>query len=85
VFCQDQLLISYLRPGNIDGAKHAWAVLSWLVKRFRQSWPAVRIIFRGDSGFCRHRILAWCEQHEVGYFVGIAQNKRLNKISAQWQ
>ena len=59
VFCDDLLLVSYLRLGNIDGAKHAWAILlSLLVKRFRQSWPAVRIIFRGDSGFCRHRMLA---------------------------
>jgi hypothetical protein len=85
VFCQDQLLVSYLRPSNIDGAKHAWAILSLLVKRFRQSWPEVRIIFRGDSGFCRRRMLAWCERHDVGYIVGIAQNKRLNEISAQWQ
>ena len=85
VFCQDQLLVSYLRPSNIDGAKHAWAILSLLVKRLRQSWPAVRIIFRGDSGFCRRRMLAWCERHDVGYLVGIAQNKRLNEITAQWQ
>lgn len=85
VFCEDQLLVSYLRPSNIDGAKHAWAILSLLVKRFRQSWPEVRIIFRGDSGFCRRRMLAWCERHDVGYIMGIAQNKRLNEISAHWQ
>ncbi|SFN30749.1 Transposase DDE domain group 1 [Nitrosomonas communis] len=30
-------------------------------------------------------MLAWCERHEVGYIVGIAQNKRLNEITAQWQ
>ena len=46
VFCNDQLLVSYLRPSNIDGAKHAWAILSLLVKRFRQKWPEVKIIFR---------------------------------------
>ena len=85
VFCQDQLLVSYLRRSHMDGAKHAWAILSLRVKWFRQSWPAVRIIFRGDSGFCRRRMLAWCERHEVGYIVGIAQNKRLNEITAQWQ
>ena len=39
VFCGDQLLVSYLRPSNIDGAKHAWAILALLVKRFRQVWP----------------------------------------------
>ena len=62
VFCRDQLLVSYLRPSKIDGAKHAWAILSLLVKRLRKAWPEVRIIFRGDSGFCRHRMLTWCER-----------------------
>ncbi|MEW8200239.1 MAG: IS1380 family transposase, partial [Candidatus Thiodiazotropha endolucinida] len=50
VFCADQLLVSYLRPSKIDGAKHAWAILSLLVKRLRQFWPDMKIIFRGDSG-----------------------------------
>ncbi len=78
VFCQDQLLVSYLRPSKIDGAKHAWAILSLLVKRLRQDWPKVKIIFRGDSGFCRFRMLRWCERHDVGYIVGMAKNSRLN-------
>lgn len=56
VFCGTQLLVPYLRPSNIDNAKHAWAILSLLVKRLRQEWPKVKIIFRGDSGFCRHRM-----------------------------
>ena len=47
VFCGDQLLVSYLRPSNIDGAKHAWAILSLLVKRIRKTWADVKIIFRG--------------------------------------
>ena len=51
VFCKDQLLVSYLRLSNVDGAKHTWAILSLLVRRFRQAWPQVKIIFRGDSGF----------------------------------
>ncbi|MEE8303118.1 MAG: IS1380 family transposase [Candidatus Tectomicrobia bacterium] len=85
VFCRDQLLVSYLRPSKIDGAKHAWAILALLVKRLRQTWPKVRIIFRGDSGFCRWRMLSWCERHKVGYIVGIAQNQRLNALTAPLQ
>ena len=85
VFCKDQLLVSYLRPSNIDGAKHTWAILSLLGKRFRQTWPQVNIIFRGDSGFCRHKMLTWCERHNVSYIVGIAQNKRLNALATPWQ
>ena len=27
VFCGEQLLVSYLRPSNIDGARHSWALL----------------------------------------------------------
>lgn len=78
VFCGKQLLVSYLRPSRIDGAKHAWAILALLVRRLRQAWPTVRILVRADSGFCRWRMLRWCERHGVDYLVGIARNKRLN-------
>jgi hypothetical protein len=77
VFCGEQLLVAYLRPANIDAARHAWAVLKLLVARLRQAWPKVKIIFRGDSGFCRWRLLRWCEAHQVGYLVGLAKNSRV--------
>ena len=35
VFCGDQPLISWHRPSNTDPARHSWAFLSLLVKRFR--------------------------------------------------
>ncbi len=85
VFCGDQLLVSYLRPSNIDGAKHSWAILSLLVKRLRQAWPKVKIIFRGDSGFCRWKMLRWCERHDIAYIVGLAKNQRLNARTAALQ
>ena len=81
VFCGEQLLVSYLRPSNIDGARHGWAILALLVKRFRQVWPEVKIILRGDSGFCRWRMLRWCENHGVYYVVGLAKNSRLNGMA----
>ncbi len=84
VFCGEQLLVSYLRPSNVDGAKHAWAVLKLLVGRLRQAWPEVGIILRADSGFCRHRMLGWCEGHGVGYIVGLAKNARLNEQASMW-
>lgn len=81
VFCGEQLLISYLRPSNIDGAKHAWAILSLLVKRLRLSCLKVKIIFRGDSAFCRNLMLSWCDKNNVTYIVGIAKNNRLKQSS----
>ena len=77
VFCGEQLLVSYLRPANIDPARHAWAVLKLLVARLRRAWPKVKIIFRGDSGFCRWCMLRWCEGHKVGYILGLAKNARV--------
>jgi hypothetical protein len=81
VFCGHHLLVSYLRPANIDAATHTWAILGLLVERLRQVWPEVKIIFRGDSGFCRWKMLRWCERHNVGYIVGLAKNKRLEPMA----
>ena len=81
VFCDDRLLCAYLRPSNIDGAKHSRAILKLLVERIRQDWPDTRIIFRGDSGFCRWKLLRWCERHDVGYVVGMARNKVLERLA----
>ena len=74
VFCGKQLLVSYLRRSSNDGAKHAWAILSLLVRKFRATWPKVKIIFRGDSGFCRHKMMTWCDRHHVSYIIGLPGN-----------
>ncbi len=81
MFCGDQLLVSYLRRSDIDPAQHAWAILALLVKRLRQAWPEVRLILRADAGFCRHKMLSWCEHKGVGYIVGLAKNRRLNGLA----
>lgn len=82
VFAGGQLLCAYLRPANIDGARHAWAILALITKRLRQAWPGVKVIFRGDSGFCRWKMLRWCDRHGVDYIVGLAKKPVLTKLSA---
>jgi hypothetical protein len=37
----------------------------------------VRIVVRGDSGFCREELMAWCEANRVDYLLGLAKNERL--------
>lgn len=81
VFCGDHLLAAYLRPSNIDGAKHARAILKLLVRRLRQVWPDVKIIVRADSGFCRWRMMRWCDRHRVHYVLGLAKNAALERMS----
>jgi hypothetical protein len=79
VFCGEKLLVSYLRPSNIDAARHSRGILKLLVDRLRQAWPGVKIIFRGDSGFCRWKLMRYCDRHGVDYVIGLARNKVLEK------
>jgi hypothetical protein len=85
VFCGEQLLLAYLRPASKDAALHAAAILKLLTDRLRQTWPKVRILFRGDSGFCRPLLLSWCERNDVEYLIGLAKNSRLAKLSVSWR
>jgi hypothetical protein len=84
VFCGDQLLAAYLRTAGQDAAAHARAVLKLLVTRLRQAWPNVRLIFRADSGFCRWRLMRWCDSNGVGYVIGLARNARLLELAGPW-
>lgn len=79
VFCGDELLVAYLRPSKIDGCKHTRAVLKLLVRRLRAAWPEVKITIRGDSGFCRWRLMRWCDSHGIGYVLGLAKNSVLKR------
>ena len=81
VFCGEKLLVAYLRPSRIDAAKHSRAMLKLLVRRLRQAWPKVRLIFRADSGFCRWKLLRWCDRNAVGYCVGLARNTVLEAMA----
>jgi len=82
VFCGEQLLVAYLRPSKIDGARHAAAILKLLVSRIRQDWPETRIIIRADSGFNRRALLHYCERADVKYVIGLARNARLQRHEA---
>jgi Transposase DDE domain group 1 len=81
VFCGDELLTAYLRPSDIDASKHGRAVLKLLVRKLRAAWPEVKITIRGDSGFCRWRLMRWCDSHGIGYVLGLAKNTVLGRAA----
>ena len=85
VICGDHLLVAYLRPSNIDAALHSRAILKLLVRRLRQAWPDVRLVVRADSGFCRWRLMRWCDRHGVDYLLGLAKNAVLQRQATAWQ
>ena len=66
-----------LRRSNIDASAGAVAELARIVAQVRARWPRVRILLRGDAGFAREELMAWCEQSRVDYLFGLARNERL--------
>jgi hypothetical protein len=80
VFCGDHVLCARLREANHDAAFGCLSEIERIVKQIRTAWPEVKIVLRGDSGFCRNQLMSWCESHGVDYVFGMARNKRLRKI-----
>src|SRR6516165_1591782 len=79
VFCGEHLLCARLRMSNIDVSADSVEELEPLVAHIRQRWPRVKIQLRGDAGFCREKLMAWCEREGIHYIFGLAQNARLKK------
>ena len=75
----DLPLWAQLRTGDKDGADGVVAALERIVAAIRQRCRRARILVRGDSGFCREEILAWCERQTpaVYYCLGLARNSVL--------
>lgn len=83
IFCGDHLLYAKLKTANLDSGNEALPDVQRLVQRIRKHWPQVRIVLRGDSGFCRDELMSWCEYEGVFYLFGLAKNSRLLKRIAK--
>ena len=67
-------LWAQLRTSDQDAASGSVAALAKIVAALRQRCRRARIIVRGDSGFCREELMAWCESAAVYYCFGLAKN-----------
>jgi len=75
VFVGEIPLWAQLRTCDHDGAHGVVAMLEKVVAAIRKRCRRARIILRGDSGFCREEIMAFCEgQREVYYCLGLGKN-----------
>jgi len=76
----DVVLWAQLRTSDKDGADGVVPALEKIVAAIRRRCKEVRIIVRGDSGFCRDEIMTWCEgQPEIYYCLGLGKNPVLLK------
>jgi hypothetical protein len=71
-------LWAQLRTSEHDASTGTVAALKKIVAAIRKRCRRARIIVRGDSGFCREEIMAWCEAPanagKVYYCLGLAKN-----------
>jgi hypothetical protein len=79
VFVGDIPLWAQLRTSDQDAAQGVVPALEKIVGVIRKRCKRARIILRGDSGFCREEIMAWCEGQPglVYYCLGLAKNSVL--------
>jgi hypothetical protein len=71
-----------LRTADGEAARGTVEALAGIVAEVRRRCPRARIVVRGDSGFCREELMAWCEAHGVFYVLGLARNARLLALLA---
>ena len=74
VFVGNIPLWAQLRTSDQDASAGVVPALAQIVAALRQRGRRARIIVRGDSGFCREEIMAWCEAAGVFYCLGLAKN-----------
>jgi hypothetical protein len=80
-FCGNIPLWAQLRDAQRDASSGTVEALAQIVAAIRKRFGSkVRIIVRADSGFAREEIMAWCEQNAVFYCLGLARNKRLQRV-----
>jgi len=80
IFCGEHVLCARLREANHDAAFGSLREIRRIVDQIRAAWPEVKIILRGDSGFCRNELMSWCEKNRVDFLFGMARNHRLRRI-----
>jgi hypothetical protein len=83
IFAGDHVLCARLREANHDAAFGCLQEIRRIVTQIRAAWPEVKIILRGDSGFCRNELMNWCEANRVDFVFGLPRNQRLRRIIGQ--
>jgi len=80
MFCGAFPVVARLRSAESEQLDDTIRVVEKVVKGLRQKRPGIKILLRGDSGFCRVELMRWCEGHDVDYVFGLPGNAVLKRI-----
>ena len=56
-------------------------MLKSLVQKLRAAWPGVKIAVQADNGFCRWRLMRWCDSRGIGHVLGLVRNPALQRAA----
>jgi len=84
VFIDRFPVCALLQPSNMHGSHYSKKVLIYLVRRIRETFPKTKILFRADGGFCKPKIMRWCESNKVDYIIGFSSNKKLSRLTSDF-
>ena len=74
-----RLIATALHPGKTPTAKAILGILRRVVKKLRQVWPRLPLVFRADGHHSKPEVLAWLERMGLHYVIGYAPNAVLKK------
>lgn len=76
-----EILAAVLRPGNVQSAKRAAAILRRLARRLKEAFPKTKILVRGDAGFGIPEFFSACEDLGLEYLVAMQSNEVLHRLA----
>ena len=74
-----RLIATALHPGKTPAAKAILGILRRVVKKLRQVWPRLPLIFRADGHHSKPEVIAWLEREGLDYVIGYAPNAVLKR------
>ena len=74
-----RLVASVLRPAKRPSGVEIRAHLRRLLRAIRANWPKTEILLRADSHYCCPEVLDFCRAKGLGYILGLAPTKPLNR------
>lgn len=80
IFCGNWPVVARLRTADEDHFEDTLATVAKVVAAVRRKFPQMKMVVRGDSGFCRDELMSWCEATGVGYVLGLRRNPVLQRI-----
>jgi hypothetical protein len=78
-----RLIATALHPGKTPTAKAILGILRRVVKKLRQVWPRLPLVFRADGHHSKPEVLAWLDRMDLDYVIGYAPNAVLKEQFAR--